>query len=270
MTRSLSALGADLLSILWPTACIACGAPDRDCCAACRAELRRPAAPLRLDLGGVPCFVRGPYDGALRALLVAYKHAGRVGFGGELGRLLREPLHRALDLCGGPRAPVVVTAPSRRAKVRERGFRHVEALVTAALRRQRAAVLRVPALRALRGRAGQVGLSAAERARNARLVAVRRSARRLLRGREVILVDDVVTTGATAMAARSALEDAGARVIAVVARCAVRRGDAKPPGGGGNRSGGGETRRPSRGGSPAEECSRVPERRDGAPHGPPA
>ena len=76
-----------------------------------------------------------------------------------------------------------------------------------------------------------------------------------MRGREVVLVDDIVTTGATVFAAREALENAGATVIAIVALCVAERRDTRR----GNESGNGES-----------EWSRLPERRKGAPHWPTA
>ena len=241
-------LRLDLLALVWPTACVGCGRPDRDCCLPCLVELQRDA-PLRHPSIGVPCVVRGAYDGPLRALLVAFKHEGRTGFARELGPELRRPLLAALALCEGPAPPVIVAAPSRRSRVRRRGYHHLDLLLNAAMRGgrvlggrvpggrapggresdpgHRIAALRVRALRATRGRSSQVGLGPADRARNAARVAVRRSARAVLRGREVILVDDVITTGATVLAAGGVLEQAGARVVAVVALCVAERRDTR-------------------------------------------
>jgi predicted amidophosphoribosyltransferase len=219
-------VGLDLLALLWPTACVSCGDADRECCLPCRVELRRSAPPLQPEIGA-PCFVRGVYEGPLRAVLVAFKHGGRTGLGRELGAQLRVPLGAALTRCRGPAAPVIVAAPSRRSSTRRRGYRHVDLLVSSALRGQGVRVLRIAALRAARGRRSQVGLSADERARNARRVCVRASRRAVLRGREVVLVDDVITTGATALACRDALEAAGANVVAVVALCHARRRDTR-------------------------------------------
>jgi predicted amidophosphoribosyltransferase len=209
-------LRLDLLALVWPTACVCCGEPDRDCCLPCLVELQR-AAPLLHPSLGVPCAVRGGYDGPLRALLVALKHEGRTGFARELGPELRRPLLAALELCAGPGPPVIVTAPSRRSRVRQRGYRHLDLLLDVAMRGER---------RPGGGARGRAHRIAALRVHAAR-IAVRRSAGAVLRGREVILVDDVITTGATVLAARSALENAGARVVAVVALCAAERRDTR-------------------------------------------
>ncbi|MBK0417703.1 ComF family protein [Leucobacter sp. CSA1] len=226
------ALLHDLAALVWPTCCVACGAPDRDCCAACLAEVRAPVDLLRRELPGPShgpvAWAAGPYEGPVRSMLVALKHGGRTGFARDLGRRLGAPIAAALELASGGPPPVVVTVPSRPGRVRERGFRHVEVLVDAALRGLRAErpgsrVRRMRALRTLRGRSSQVGLTADERRRNAELVAVRSRLAAALRGREVVLVDDVITTGATVAAARRALERAGARVLAVAALCEVRR-----------------------------------------------
>lgn len=223
----LAEIARDLLALVWPTACVNCGDPDRDCCLPCLVEIERPSPLIVLDIG-CPVYARAPYDGALRAALVAFKHDGRTGFTHLLGQQLRLPLEAALALCSGAAAPVLVTMPSRRSSSRRRGYRHVEVLLSSALRGRRLRCLRVAALAAGRGRLGQVGLDAAERLRNAQRIRVRASARAALRGREVVLIDDIVTTGASVVAARDALEAAGAHVVAVVALCRAMRLDDKP------------------------------------------
>lgn len=240
---SLAELGRDLLALLWPTRCAVCGAPDRDCCAACLAELRLGVGAHRwvaAPVGIVAC-VAGPYAEPQRALLLACKHGGRTVFAARLGELLGPPLREALGRARGPAPPLLVVAPSRSARVRERGFQHVELIVRAAVRGGAAVATRrgsgsagratarivSGALRALPGRTAQAGLDPAARLRNAELVAVRRRARARLAGREVVLVDDVVTTGATAAACCRVLAAAGADVVAVVALCAVERRSAR-------------------------------------------
>lgn len=229
-------LWLDCLALLWPTACVGCGAPDRDLCRTCmrrtqggdahEALSRIPAHGLAID---VPCYVGGEYTGVLREVLVAYKHGGVVSCARPLGHRLAAPLIAAAAEAQTPAAPCIVAVPSRRARVRERGYAHVDALVRIALRSRGISARRVlvpGALTPLCGRTGQVGLDADARERNARRIAAGRRAARL-RGREVIIVDDIITTGATLRAAIAVLEGVGVNVVAVVALCATPRRDTR-------------------------------------------
>ncbi|WP_017793169.1 ComF family protein [Leucobacter salsicius] len=210
----------DLAALVWPVTCVGCGAADRELCARCMAELR-DAVPSTVTsaLAGVPAYARGPYAGVLRRVIVAYKHGERAGFARILGEQLAHPLARAI--AHAYTRPLLIAAPSRAAQVRRRGFRHVEAALRVACGGVPDPATPVRALRSTRGRQGQVGLDAATRAENAARIAVRSGYRRKLRGREVILIDDIMTTGATVLAARRALTAAGARVVAVAVLAAV-------------------------------------------------
>ncbi|MBO1900625.1 ComF family protein [Leucobacter weissii] len=219
--------GLDLLALLWPTRCVSCGAPDRDLCDACRADLLAPDRPvLRHEMRAaapvpVPVRVAGGYGGVLGAVLREYKYGGRSGFARLLGARLR-PLIEEI----GP--VLLVAVPSRPARVRELGYRHVELVVRAALAglERPAPELMPRALRTLPGRVAQAGLGADARRVNAELVGVRRGARPSLRGRDVVLVDDIITTGASAAACGRALEAAGGRLVGIAALCgAVLAGD---------------------------------------------
>lgn len=272
---ALRELWHDLLALVWPTECVSCGAPDRDLCADCvarvapiacaREEPDRPPTPYARPQAGsgrvirgtvpaarrdVPLIAAGPYDGPVRAMIVALKHHGRTGFSRRLGRLLAVPLATALALCESRDRPLLVCVPSRGVRVRRRGYRHVELVVRSALRvlrRARAPGASPPrpgrdfhprpgralrprigrVLRPLPGRTGQVGLAHGERVRNAQRIAVSRRHASRGAGREAILIDDIVTSGATATAACDALADAGYRVVAVVALAVVERRDTR-------------------------------------------
>lgn len=204
----------DLSALVWPVTCVSCGAADREICEHCLADLRG-AIPLTVtsQLAEVPSYARGPYSGVLRRMVIAYKHGGRVGFARPLGEQLAYPLARAMSHAHA--RPLLIAAPSRSAQVRRRGFRHVEAAIRVANRVAPDPAPLVRALRSTRGRQGQVGLDASARAANASRVVVRRRYRSALRGREVILVDDILTTGATVRAAAEVLRAVGARVVAV-------------------------------------------------------
>lgn len=216
-------LGRDLRAIVWPCHCLVCATPNRQLCRECESELRATIGRRnRIASTLLPVVLAyGPYEGAVRQLIVRFKHGGAIWLAPLLGALLAGPLLAALELGTAP--VLIVTAPSRRETVRRRGYRHLDLLVRHALRycgsRDASAVALgyfVPgALSALPGRSGQVGLSAGLRRKNAALVRVPARMRGRLRGREVVLVDDIMTTGATVSAAVEALAKVGAKVISV-------------------------------------------------------
>lgn len=241
----------ELARLVVPVACPGCGREDVRCCPACAALLAGPlqrvetTAP-RLDrLDGVPplpVWALARYVDEVRELVVAWKDRGRV----DLDRLLAPALGRACSAIApavgaatGGAAVLVVPAPSTGASRRARGRDHLIPPAEAVARALRGAGVParvVPALRR-RGRGrDQVGLGARARGRNlADAVVVRRRALRGTAGpRACLLVDDVVTTGATLAAAERALEAAGADVVAAVVVAATpppgwRRTGTHPP-----------------------------------------
>jgi predicted amidophosphoribosyltransferase len=126
----------------------------------------------------------------------------------------------------------LVPVPSRRTAVRARGQD-----ATLRLTRRAAAVLRragcdvevLPVVRIVRGLADQAGLDARERAANLHgALAVPDRLARHVRGRPVVVVDDVITTGASIVEAARALRAAGADVRCAAVVAATRR--RRPPG----------------------------------------
>ncbi len=227
----------DLAALVWPTSCVVCDAADRDLCESCRAALRSQrdrVIDTRAPTGVRVCAAHG-YENPVKAPLLALKHQGMTGFARPLAERLRAPLVRVTSGVPPGGRVLLVAAPSRRSRVRERGYQHVELLIRAVLRdvRADAAIANASfralpgALRSVRGRTAQVGLSARERQENAARVSVIRRARLPLFGARVVLVDDVVTTGATVSAASEALAAAGAHVLGVVSLCLVQRRDAR-------------------------------------------
>jgi predicted amidophosphoribosyltransferase len=205
-----------VLDLVLPLECGGCGAPSTRWCPACVRELAvRPGEPHlitpRLD-PGVPVFSLGRYAGARREAIVAVKEHGRA----DLIKPLAGALHFGLTnllTWGVVDTPLhVVPSPTRRSAARRRGGDPVTRMALAAT----AGCPGTTVTQALRMRAfvrDSVGLSSIDRQRN---IAGRVRAVRQVAG-DVLVVDDIVTTGATAAESIRVLQTIGARVVAVLA-----------------------------------------------------
>lgn len=194
--------GVTLEPLVGP-ACPVCSDPGwQDCCLQCR----RTSPPFVRARAG---FLWG---GELARALRRCKYGGRLELASGLGGLLAPLLHRA-----AARADVVVPVPLSVAGLRRRGFNQVQELVRGA-RRAGASLppLCSTVLAKPQDRPAQATLALSARRRlPASAFRVRRPAR--IRHRAVLLVDDVMTTGATLRACASALRQAGARRVEAVA-----------------------------------------------------
>jgi predicted amidophosphoribosyltransferase len=162
----------------------------------------------------------------LRSALLAYKERGRRDLAAPLGAALsRALLHGTLPYREPERGGIwLVPVPSRGAEAARRGGQHVELLVVRAakaLAQAGVAAAVAPALRMGPGVRDSVGLAAA--ARQANLAGRVRPRRAGLPPTDtpVVLVDDVVTTGATAAACATALLRMGVKVPAIVVLAAA-------------------------------------------------
>jgi predicted amidophosphoribosyltransferase len=204
-------MAAALVDLVLPGDCAGCGAPVQPWCQQCRAQLGPPTRP---PLSGGPVVLAvGRYTGPLRSALLRYKERGRRDIAGPLGALLTV----AVDEAVGPAPVWLVPAPSRPAAARARGGDHVARLCRAVAARRPGVRVARP-LRLGSGARDSVGLDAEQRAANlAGRVRVRPAA--LPGAGTVLLVDDVVTTGATLRTCYDALAAADVGVGAAVVLC---------------------------------------------------
>ena len=187
-----------------PPGCARCGLPGPD--AVCGACLSAPPAFDAVLAGGL---FGGPLADAVHRL----KYGGHPALARPLGRWLAARVSL-------PAAAAVIAVPLARGRRIARGYDQAALLADALAR-----AARLPRLRAALWRSRetppQVGRSRAERAANVRGAF---QATPAVRGGDLLLVDDVVTTGATADAAAGALRDAGARSVIVIALARADRG----------------------------------------------
>ena len=208
-----------MLDLVLPLECGGCGAPSTRWCDACARQLRvradEPHVVAPRVHPGVPVFSLGRYAGARRGAIVAVKEHGRADLIGPLGAALRGGLRQLLTW--GVLVPplTVVPAPTRRYAARRRGGDPVTRTALAATSGGRDARV-VQALRMTALVRDSVGLSGAARQRNVAGRVRLCGSPNGLTG-DVLVVDDIVTTGATAAESVRVLQTSGARVVAVLA-----------------------------------------------------
>lgn len=163
----------------------------------------------------------GAYEGTLRELIHLYKYGRIRPLARPLGEMLASALPREQTF------EAVLAVPLHWRRRLARGFNQSALLGREVARRYGLRV--IGAVRRRRATESQAGLSNARRRQNV-AGAFRVTRPEAIAGRRVLLVDDVMTTGATASACAAALKRAGARYVAVLTLARVdRRAMVEPP-----------------------------------------
>ena len=232
--------GDGAMDLVFAPVCVSCGNPipttekDRIVCRLCWVRCRTlPHPRCERCWGPVPagedpkpkCRTCGDWPQAVRAIRAAFLMGPEVRaivhalkYRGWEGTA--DPMAQRMAEMSWPRdvddeARLVIPVPTSKARLRERGYNQA-ALLASAFARKTDRVAAPDVLERTRSTKTQTALHPGERRANvARAFAVRDEQAAQLRGEHVILVDDVWTTGATALACSETLLEAGARVVSV-------------------------------------------------------
>ncbi|MGW1229536.1 ComF family protein [Streptomyces sp. NPDC001515] len=219
----------EIAGLVLPVVCGGCGTPRTELCERCGVELYG-GAPRRVrpdpEPPGLPVVhAAAAYENAVRAVLLAHKERGALGLAGAAGRALAGAVRAGAGRGPDRRPLLLVPVPSARRAVAARGHdpaRRIALAAAAELRRAGIGARVAGVLRQRRPVADQSGLGARERLANltGALGVVPGGARLLAAGR-VVLVDDLLTTGASLAEAARTVERAGGRGGARVRHAAV-------------------------------------------------
>lgn len=244
LARGVRGAGRAVLDLALPPVCLACRAPVAEVstlCAACwgglafvdRPYCERLGIPFGYDIGpgalsaeaiaDPPPFARARaavlYEGAARDLVHRLKYRDATEVASLIGRLTARA---AADLVDS--VDLVVAVPLHRRRLFTRRFNQSQ-LIAAEVGRRIGRPVDPFAVERVRATPAQVGLTGRQRADNvAGAFRVPPAARVRIAGRRLLLVDDVLTTGATLKAVTRALKRAGAAEVEVLTFARVARG----------------------------------------------
>jgi ComF family protein len=208
------------LDLALPAQCAGCRREGAALCAECLPALdvrleAEPGVPIGLPADIPPPLLQlewcAPFTGVTRRALHALKYDGERRLAPPMGAAIARRWKRA-----GAAGDALVPVPASPDRVRDRGYDQAALLAGEAARRLRLPML--PAVERTRATTAQFDLDRAGRATNlGGAFRVRGANVPAVQGRWIVLVDDVVTTGATLAACATVLLEAGAGAVSAIA-----------------------------------------------------
>jgi ComF family protein len=225
-----------LLNVVLPPLCPSCSKPVMEqggLCAECYQQLRFISQPWCATLGTPFSYDLGPdalsaeaianpppfrrlrasvhYDDVARRIVHAFKYQRKTHYADLMAQWMSRAGHSVLADC-----EVIVPVPLHKWRLWRRGFNQ-SVLLAQALHRLSEKPVDFQSLQRIRPTRQQVGLTMVDRMANVRgAFQVARDRKHLIQGRNILLIDDVYTAGATAKACTKALLQAGAKSVDVL------------------------------------------------------
>jgi len=204
----------NVLDMVAPVRCAICGHHGAHLCEACRARYERGRLVVRPARARAPCvYALGGHDGYLRRAILALKYRNQLDAAYELGAVLGRKLPRSTE--------VVVPIPLHSQRYRVRGCNQAE-VIARGIASASCARLIANALERRKATLSQSSLDLHDREHNVRGAFSVGAGVAQLQGLRVLIVDDVVTTGATIAACAVVLRSASVNVVGGAA-LALRR-----------------------------------------------
>lgn len=207
------------LDLVFPPVCIGCGRVGKSICDSCLASLASATTTPSIAPPPHPLqalFALGIFEGVLRQAIHDLKYEGQTGLATPLADILSKKLTQANWMPG-----VIVPVPLHHKRQEQRGYNQA-AVLGACLSNALGWPIDTQSLIRIRSTASQVGLNRQSRQENVR-AAFSVSPPDAFQNRDIILIDDVFTTGATLRECAEAVQHSGARSIraAVIGQASV-------------------------------------------------
>ena len=213
-----------IMDLVYPPRCPSCGASTANhgaLCLDCWSELEFPGSEVSAtdEDGHSGIIAATVYNDMSRSLILNFKHGGKLALAPLLGKMIASRIHNEEGV-----TPLIIPVPLHRTRIWERGFNQAAMLAREIVRAGKGELLVDGLLR--QKRTQSLGnLSSQKRREIVRgAIVARPKAQSTIKGRTVILVDDVLTSGATSDACVEALLAAGASELKIACFAKTRSG----------------------------------------------